>query len=169
MADPEPLEGEQANIGNRAWIEELQSWKAAEAVRWVGHEFDEDGFHDEEECEVCLLARAPTCKCRCGECCRRLIIQVSLSDAQREPKIAQRCSPIYTGPEFTASGQRELEGYLLNGSEGDCACVFLDQATNLCTIYETRPLTCRLFDCDGAGREQLIELGILPPRMTELK
>jgi Fe-S-cluster containining protein len=57
-----------------------------------------------------------------------------------------------------------LEGYLLNRVNGpDVACVFLDQATHHCTIYETRPLGCRLFDCGGAGREQLIELGILPP------
>jgi hypothetical protein len=27
--------------------------------------------------------------------------------------------------------------------------------------YETRPLICRLFDCDGEGKEQLIELGVL--------
>jgi Fe-S-cluster containining protein len=34
--------------------------------------------------------------------------------------------------------------------------------TSLCTIYETRPLVCRLFDCDGDDRQQLVELGILP-------
>ena len=54
----------------------------------------------------------------------------------------------------------EVEGYMLNDRE-DIACVFLDRQTNLCTIYETRPLVCRLFDCAGDGREQLIELGVL--------
>ncbi len=36
-----------------------------------------------------------------------------------------------------------------------------NDATNACTIYETRPLLCRLFNCEREGREQLIELGIL--------
>jgi hypothetical protein len=68
--------------------------------------------------------------------------------------------------ELTKSGHEELEGYLLNNRE-DLACVFLDRRTNLCSIYDTRPLTCRLFDCDGAGSEQLIELGILSRESTD--
>jgi Fe-S-cluster containining protein len=103
--------------------------------------------------------------CRCAECCRRLIIEVDVKDAKREPKIAEKGSPIYTDPRLTASKQPELEGYLLNATTGqDYACVFLDQPTNLCTIYDTRPWTCRVFGCDGAGQEQLIQLGIRPPR-----
>src|SRR5205807_2014519 len=97
--------------------------------------------------------------CRCAECCRRLLIEVTLEDARREPKIKELGSPTYTPAILTKSGQRELEGYLLNGQDGPC--VFLDQAQNLCTIHPTRPLICRLFDCDHDGREQLIELGIL--------
>jgi Fe-S-cluster containining protein len=54
--------------------------------------------------------------------------------------------------------------FILNNREGhDNSCVFLDQATNLCTIYETRPDVCRAFDCElderGIGfREHLAEL-----------
>lgn len=55
--------------------------------------------------------------------------------------------------------QKELAGYLLNAKDGPCA--FLDRQTNLCTIYDSRPLICRLFDCEGEDRERLIELGIL--------
>lgn len=102
-----------------------------------------------------------TCECRCGECCRRLLIEVDLADAAREPKIAVLASPTYLPGELTKSGERELIGYLLNSSTNDMACIFLDQTTNACTIYETRPTGCRAFDCDGEGREQLIELGIL--------
>lgn len=149
------------------WSREFRALQQAEAIRWAGHEFDEDGFHDEEECEICLLASAPICSCRCGQCCRGLIIEVDLRDAEREPLIAQRCEPMYEHPQLTVSGQRELIGYMLNGRQGDHSCVFLDQATNLCTIHETRPLTCRLFDCDGEGREQLIELGMLPPNHSK--
>ncbi len=116
--------------------------------------------HDPDECYQCLLTREVVNTCRCALCCRRLIIEVELQDAEREPKIKEKGSPLFTPPELTGTGQRELEGYLLNGK--DVACVFLDQQTNACTIYETRPLACRLFDCDGDGRQQLIGLGIIP-------
>jgi Fe-S-cluster containining protein len=122
-------------------------------------EYHLDPDHDPEECYDCLLEQETINTCRCGKCCRRLIIEVGLEDAAREPRIGERGSPIFAPTELTGSGERELEGYLLNGK--DLACVFLDKDTNLCTIYETRPLTCRLFDCDGEGREQLINLGIL--------
>jgi Fe-S-cluster containining protein len=123
------------------------------------HDLDEDGEHDPDACYACLLDRAVVNECKCAECCQRLLIEVGLPDAEREPKIALLGSPIYMPPDLTESGKRELEGYLLNAPDGPC--VFLDRSTNLCTIYETRPLTCRLFDCDGEGRERLIELGIL--------
>jgi Fe-S-cluster containining protein len=103
--------------------------------------------------------------CRCGECCRKLIIEVEPEDAEREPKIKELCDPIYFPAEFSESGKPELEGYLLNKTDGDShACTFLDERSNLCTIYETRPWTCRVFDCDGKQREELVQLGILPPR-----
>jgi Fe-S-cluster containining protein len=86
---------------------------------------------------------------------------LTLRDAEREPKIKELGSPTYAPPELTASGKRELEGYLLNTGK-DNACAFLDQDTNLCSIHATRPLICRLFDCDGDGRQQLIDLGYLP-------
>jgi Fe-S-cluster containining protein len=79
--------------------------------------------------------------------------------AEREPKIKEFGSPTYTDERLTRSGKRELEGFMLN-SHDDMACVFLDREKNLCTIYETRPLGCRVFDCNGEGREQMIELGI---------
>lgn len=100
--------------------------------------------------------------CRCGECCRRLLIEVDLADAEREP-IAEKGTPLYTGSREV--GDRELAGYLLNKVTPDGhACVFLDEPTNLCTIYETRPAVCRAFDCEGEGLDQLIELGYKPPR-----
>jgi Fe-S-cluster containining protein len=119
----------------------------------------DDPDHDPEECYECLLKEEVISTCRCAECCRRLIIEVGLEDAEREPRIKERGDPIYAPAELTGTGNPELEGYLLNGR--DLACVFLDRKENLCTIYETRPLACRLFDCDGEGREQLVELGIL--------
>lgn len=119
----------------------------------------DDDLDDEEEVDPGQEVHS---NCRCGECCRRLIVEVELADAEREPKIKERCSPIYTPAKLTTSGKKELEGYVLNVKENDYACAFLDQTTSLCSIYETRPWTCRVFDCDGERKEELVQLGILP-------
>jgi Fe-S-cluster containining protein len=120
-------------------------------------EDEDDGY--EEDIEVGTEVHN---NCRCAECCRHLLIEVGLDDAESEPKIRERGSPIYTPAELTDTGQEELEGYLLNSQINDNACAFLEQTTNLCSIYETRPWICRVFDCDGDGKEQLIQLGIRP-------
>jgi len=104
------------------------------------HQYDEDGFHDEDECELCLENTGTTaCDGRCGRsrCCQSLLVEATLRDAQREPRIKE--------PPTIKGFADELEGYLLNAPDGPCA--FLDQDTLLCTICETRPLVCRLFDC----------------------
>ena len=120
-------------------------------------DFDEEEDDDDDGEEELKEA---TCECRCGECCRRLLIEVDLEDAEREPRIKELGSPTYTDERLTGTGKRELEGYILNGRD-DMACVFLDREKNLCTIYETRPLGCRVFDCDREGRKKMIELGII--------
>lgn len=126
------------------------------------HQLDEDGFHDEDECYTCLLSKEVRSECRCGKCCH-LLIEVEVEDAEREPKIREVGSPTFMPAQFTASGQPELTGYILNSKTNGYACAFLDKTTNLCTIHGTRPLICRLFNCDsGEGREQMIELGLLP-------
>src|SRR5206468_2599458 len=71
----------------------------------AGDEIAKD-LHDPEECYWCLEAQGPTlATCRCGDCCRRLIIEVTLEDAKREPKIRKLGSPIYIDPRLTDSGQ----------------------------------------------------------------
>ena len=97
--------------------------------------------------------------CRCGDCCRFLILEALAEDALVETKIKEKGSPM---AELTGTGTRELIGYLLNDTENGGACAFLDRATNLCGIYETRPLMCRQYDC--SQRDELIELGVLPRR-----
>ena len=116
--------------------------------------------HDPDECYHCLLDEEATSACRCGNCCRALIIETCLQDAVVEPLIKERGSPIYTGSEFTASGEWELQGYLLNGKNGNC--VFLDDERNLCTIHATRPLVCRLFQCDGCEVSEPAQKGPRP-------
>lgn len=106
---------------------------------------DEEGEHDEDECELCVERNhTVSCDRRCGRCCRHSIIETSLRDAQREPRINEL--PIVKGV------TDEVEGHLLNGEDGPC--VFFDREQRLCTIYETRPLVCRLFDCERAWTEE---------------
>jgi len=109
------------------------------------HQLDEDGFHDEDECEVCIEGNhSVACDCRCGRCCEGLLIEVSLRDAEREPRIVAECGPIYCD---IATGTKEIIGYLLNDRANGYACRFFDRETRLCTIHSTRPLACRVFDC----------------------
>jgi Fe-S-cluster containining protein len=129
------------------------------------HTTDEDGEHIEDECYPCLARHEVQSACRCGDCCRLLILEAQVEDALVEPRIAENGDPIYQAPELTATGTRELIGYLLNSTENGGACAFLDRQTNLCTIYETRPLMCRLFNCDGDDRTGWVQLGFLPPRV----
>jgi Fe-S-cluster containining protein len=105
------------------------------------HDLDEFGDHDPDACEECLMGKSVRCECRCGKCYESLIIEATMKDGEREPKLKENASPIYDD----MSGVKEQIGYLLNGPGGPC--VFLDPATKLCTIYETRPLCCRLYDC----------------------
>ena len=44
---------------------------------------------------------------------------------------------------------RSLSGISLleNLDRGDGTCIHLDEATNLCRIYDSRPLLCRVDDC----------------------
>jgi Fe-S-cluster containining protein len=95
-----------------------------------------------------------------------LVVEVLPEDAEREPLIREKGSPIYTDARLTKSGKPELEGYLLSTGKG---CVFLHAETQLCMIYRTRPFVCRLFDCDGEDKQELVQLGIQTDRSQELK
>src|SRR5262245_35068958 len=111
-SDPVPVWEEQ--------LQKLRELREREAVPFAGHDFDDEGYHEEDACRVCLESKTVSNSCRCGRCCR-LIIEVDVEDAEREPQIKEKGSPIYVPPELTASGQRELAGYLLNSAENDYA------------------------------------------------
>jgi Fe-S-cluster containining protein len=115
-----------------------------------GHDVDEEGSHVADECELCVeREHTVACTCRCGKCCEELLIEVSLRDAEREPRIKQECSPIWDSDIQIFEGRKEVGGYLLNSGENGGACRFFDRTARLCTIHETRPLVCRLFNCDA--------------------
>ena len=119
------------------------------------HAVDEDGGHDLDECYPCLAAEEVRSECRCGACCRNLTLNACVEDAHVEPRIRELCAA-------TRDHAGRLTGYRLNAADGPCT--FLDRQTELCTIRETRPLMCRLFDCDGQDRDDLVQVGVLPPR-----
>lgn len=128
------------------------------------HQLDEDGEHDSDACEVCFEAEhSVTCECRCGNCCERLLIEVSVRDALREPRIKE-CGPIYD--DNFGQGPKDLIGYMLNDGDNNSACRFFDRQSRRCTIHDTRPLICRVFDCDEEGKERWPE-GEEPPSLEE--
>jgi Fe-S-cluster containining protein len=48
------------------------------------------------------------------------------------------------------------------GQRGNGACVALDPKTNLCTIYEIRPQTCRDFNRGGTLCRQILGRSLAP-------
>ena len=71
----------------------------------------------------------PSCT-DCGLCCH-LVVELRTSDAVPEAYVVEH------------DGVRCME------QRGDGACVALDPVTRLCSIYETRPQTCRDFNRGG--------------------
>lgn len=120
-----------------------------------GHYINDWGNHVPDACRIRVEANdTVTCQCRCGNCCERLIIEVDVEDAEREPRIASACQPLH-------DGSPEIIAYRLNDARNEWACHFFDRETRRCTIYDTRPLLCRVVNCDEAraGDEQREILG----------
>lgn len=79
-----------------------------------------------------VLNGIPACA-GCGQCCHLLVELVAgVDDDVPEELVVEH------------GGVRCLEQH------GDGACMALDLATRLCTIYERRPQTCRQFE-RGSG------------------
>ncbi len=101
------------------------------------------------------------CSCRCGVCCREMVIRVGPADVAREPRLAELGHPV----ECDENGRPML--WMLNvldatARQGVGPCQFLawDDGAGVCTIHETRPDVCRRLDCDGIrefGRKHLAE------------
>ena len=108
-----------------------------------------NAVHDPDDCELFMLQCEVRNQCRCGLCCEYMIIEATALDARREPKIRERGSIIDEGGEIP----RDQAGWLLNGRGGACVFFHRDEAgQGICEIYDTRPLCCRLFNCDTDER-----------------
>ncbi len=122
-------------------VEELEAAADGDALA--------QAVHDPDECPLCLLTRERRCQCRCGHCCERLLIEATAFDARREPRIRERASITDEGGLLPY----EEADWLLNGPTGACVFFHRDaQGQGVCDIYDTRPLACRLFDCDSDER-----------------
>jgi Fe-S-cluster containining protein len=99
----------------------------------------------------------------CGACCKTFPIFSAEADAARESRIRTEALPLV---EHVATPKFAYRLFPLPFHE---ACCFLD-GEKRCTIYDTPPDVCRLFD---AGSEQCQEarlragLPLLPPSENE--
>jgi Fe-S-cluster containining protein len=83
----------------------------------------------------------------CGACCRTFPVLVSIGDSRREPRIEAEACPIEP---WNRTSEWEFKLHPLPFSRG---CLFLDE-NDSCSVYETRPDVCRIFD---AGSKQCSE------------
>jgi Fe-S-cluster containining protein len=81
------------------------------------------------------MSKQPTCQ-QCGDCCRGLIVEASVLDVLREPRIAQRGQLLAGRPDDPLEPQ-EWAWSLSCGTP----CPFL-RPDNTCEIYATRPNEC---------------------------
>ncbi len=71
----------------------------------------------------------------CGKCCRRAFVPLLRSDVE---KLTERLRDVSRYVEWVSGvpALRKTESR---------ACVFLDTGSGRCTIYDVRPLACRLY------------------------
>jgi len=84
------------------------------------------------------------CVCRCAEAAGRSSLK-SRSGCGARAEDQGIGGPRSWTAGSTAGGEGNLKVFAQQNHEDSMACVFLDEASNLCTIHETRPLVCRLF------------------------
>lgn len=125
-----------------------------------------------EESERHVQELLPTCV-QCGECCRKGSPSLHMDDLEllRGEKISwdqlvtlRRGEPVrspFNGKLFFLLDER----IKIKEKEGTQECVFLDGESDLCSIYENRPVQCRAQACwDSTAAEQLAEQPYLTRR-----
>lgn len=104
-----------------------------------------------------MTSGASHCDC-CGACCRTFPILVSIGDAQREPRILQEAPRLEP---WNRTSEWEFKLHPLPFSRG---CLYLGE-DDRCTVYETRPSVCRMFQAGSAEcAEARARVGLPPLR-----
>lgn len=96
--------------------------------------------------EVIIAPSIPltTCSAGCAHCCKQSSIVIDEVDALLLSQV--------TGRTIDSPGSGQLAEFK------GVPCVFLDGITNTCTVYEHRPLTCRVsISVDNPGKCQTEE------------
>lgn len=95
---------------------------------------------------------------KCGACCNgSLIVEAYRRDAKREPRILKRQYGTITLKQLGQGDGRCL--LLACGTSKPCKSLGAD---NLCSIYTTRPDTCREFEAGDSQCQEVRERNGLP-------
>lgn len=92
---------------------------------------------------------------RCGTCCRKGSPTLHHEDIpillgghiKHNQLVTIRKGELAFDPATQSLRPTDKELIKINGRGGSWACRFLDEATSECTVYEHRPLECRLLKC----------------------
>jgi Fe-S-cluster containining protein len=156
-----PLKRIQYQIEQTAeYLNVLKRWSAIDGPARI------DAWKRLLECSERVVKEIlPTCV-QCGECCRRGSPTLMLEDLEvlRKGKIPwNQVFTLRRGEPVRSPFQEELSFLLderikIREKAGTQECVFLDSATDLCTIYHDRPLQCRAQACwDPKHAQRLVE------------
>ena len=88
------------------------------------------------------------------------VVEASSLDVRREPRIAQEAGE----PEFKKGIGPVWSLNSKDSRAGRGPCIFYDGTAAdgmVCTIYETRPNSCRVYNCDTGLGAQLKAAGVL--------
>lgn len=104
---------------------------------------------------------ASTCKQGCSHCCQQSVIMIDQADAV---VLASA-----TGREMSIPDPNDKRNYR------GVPCVFLDTTTNSCTVYEHRPMTCRIslsadvpYKCKTEEHRQMVIIESVYSQMVQL-
>jgi Fe-S-cluster containining protein len=106
-----------------------------------------------------LTCGTKTDKCiKCGKCCRRFGVSLSIDDMNKEPKLWDVAVPIQkiNNPKLRKYMIENNHPWAIKLMPVSFACPFLT-AQNLCKIYDTRPQVCRDYPQEGAPCRQYVK------------
>ncbi|MEM2924069.1 MAG: YkgJ family cysteine cluster protein [Methanocellales archaeon] len=90
--------------------------------------------------KVGLVHRGDRWKClRCGDCCRTLRVDLNIEDLRKLGSLLDHKLDVYISNSFQPHIRSKGEKCKHFG------CYFFDEESNLCTIYDLRPATCRCY------------------------
>lgn len=103
------------------------------------------------------------CKKNCGKCCTLTAFTQKEKEALGE--VANNYAWVEIGKALCPLPKDGIEGNSMQDALGKTSCVFLDK-NKRCTIYDKRPLVCRLF---GRTETLICPEGVKPKKVLKEK